>query len=60
MSDFQINLQQKPDVLGGGPIPPRVGPWDERREIFSVFQEAKINVLVWLVLVQAGAKEEEH
>lgn len=26
----------------------------------SMFQEAKINVLVWLVLVQAGAKEEEH
>lgn len=26
----------------------------------SVFQEAKIDVLVWLVLVQAGGKDEEH
>lgn len=26
----------------------------------SVFREAKINVLVWLVVVQAEAKEEEH
>lgn len=36
VSDSQINLQQKPDALGRGPTPPRVGPWDARREIFRV------------------------
>lgn len=36
MSDFQINLQQNTDVLGRGPILPRGGPWDVRREIFRV------------------------
>lgn len=56
VSDFQTNLHQKPDVLGRGPIT----GMHEGKYSQSVLQEAKINALGWLVLVQAGAKAEEH